>query len=67
MENFGAHGKNIPSAKEGRACSPRALGSGPMCPCLLVPTASKTTAQTAARDLPSPLKNEMGLEERMSV
>jgi len=26
MENTGAHSKNIPSAKEGRACSSRTLG-----------------------------------------
>jgi len=57
MENTGAHGKNIPSAKEGRACSPGALRQGPNCPCLLVPAASQPTVQTpACRDLPSPLR-----------
>ena len=56
MENTGAHGKNIPAAKEGRARAPGALGQGPRCPCLLVPTASQATAQTSVRDFPSPLR-----------
>ena len=56
VENTGAHGKNIPAAKEGRASAPGALGQGPRCPCLLVPTASQATAQTSVRDFPSPLR-----------
>lgn len=55
MENPGAHSKNIPSAKEGRAGATRALGQGPHRSRLLVPTASQATDETAIGDLPSSL------------
>ncbi|CAI0393081.1 unnamed protein product [Linum tenue] len=49
VENTGAHGKNIPTTKEGRASTPRTAGQGSNCSCLLVPpTSQPTTAQSAA-------------------
>lgn len=60
MENSGAHSKNISSAKEGRARATGALGQSPHCPCLLVPTASQATDETAIGDLPSALGTRRG-------
>lgn len=58
VENISAHGKNIPSAKKGRACPAGAFGQGPNRPRVLVTTASQATAQAAAGDMSSLLREE---------
>lgn len=58
VENTCAHGKNIPSAKKGRARPAGASGPGPNRTRVLVPAASETTAQVAARDVSSLLREE---------
>jgi len=44
VEDIGAHGKNLPSAKEGRTGAAGGSRQGPSCPCLLV--ISEATGQS---------------------